>query len=365
LKRDNIHTTLNYCAHAIEDMRQNEVLMRSTMPKSARTHGQLIGLLRRSVKFILPNCCDLFDPEGLRQTHLDLVRLPFPCVAFEVPWEKQDNIEQLGGFQQTPATKRIALCLEARSDCEPLLPGLEPNFHDFPEGGVFIIPIYWAKEYRLWTVATGGIFFPYSNVVLNLTPDDLPPASRIANSAIIDAGIAKERAQQFKAEPFPLLPEFFDIATKTYGGQEQALAQIILDSRDEATVLIQACSVINCANVTTVDVPPSPALNKKRQAKGNQPFFSYKVLQLNQDRHAPSGREWAGGHHESPRMHLRRGHPRRLESKTVWVRASLVGTKYGFAAKDYELRPVKPPAPQDPGGGTPGPDEPGGPKNPQ
>jgi hypothetical protein len=40
-----------------------------------------------------------------------------------------------------------------------------------------------------------------------------------------------------------------------YGSnREKAFAQIMLDSRDETMMLVQACSVINCANVQTADV---------------------------------------------------------------------------------------------------------------
>lgn len=82
------------------------------------------------------------------------------------------------------------------------------------------------------------------------------------------------------------------------------------------------------------------ALNKKRQANGKQPFFSYKVLQLAEEQRA-SVKGGSGGQHSSPRMHLRRGHLRRLESKVVWVRPSMVNaeSKRGVVIKDYEVRP--------------------------
>jgi hypothetical protein len=77
------------------------------MPQSAIVLHRLIGMLQQSVKFILPKCYDLLDPGEMRQAHLDLVRLPFPCVAFEIPWEKDGPVEAIGGIEQTAATKRI------------------------------------------------------------------------------------------------------------------------------------------------------------------------------------------------------------------------------------------------------------------
>lgn len=339
LKNDQIQT-LNYCAHAIEDLRELEALLRGTAPESARVFRRLIEMLQHSVKFILPNCCNLIDPDELRQAHLDLTRLPFPCVAFEAPWEKEDGIEQLGEFQQTLATKRIALCWEAGPEYE-LLPGLNSILNAFPEGGVFILPIYWGPEYRRWTVALGGSFVPYENAVQDVKLDESLPASRIAHAATIEAGLAKPNAKQFRSEPFYLLPEFYEKTLAAYGGnREKAYAQIILDSRDEVQTVVQACSVINCANVTTAEIQAPAALNKKRQERGKQPFFTYKVLQLSDERRE-AGKGGAGGSHGSPRMHLRRGHLRRLESKVIWVRPSMVnaGSNAGVVLKDYAVQP--------------------------
>ena len=339
MKNDQVQA-LNYCAHAIEDLRELEAILRGAAPESARVFRRLIDMLQHSVKFILPNCCDLIDPNELRQAHLDLTRLPFPCVAFEAPWEKEDGIEQLGEFQQTPATKRIALCWEASPEYE-LLPGLNSILEAFPEGGVFVLPIYWGPEHRRWTVALGGSFVPYENTMQDVKLEESLPASRIAHAATIEAGLTKSKAKHFRAEPFYLLPEFYEKTLAAYGGnREKAYAQIILDSRDEVQAVVQACSVINCANVTTAEISAPAALNKKRQVKGKQPFFSYKVLQLSDERRE-AGRGGAGGNHASPRMHLRRGHLRRLESKVVWVRPAMVnaGSNTGVVLKDYAVQP--------------------------
>ncbi|MCT7328020.1 hypothetical protein [Ralstonia mojiangensis] len=339
MKNDQVQT-LNYSAHAIEDLREFERVVRGMAPESARVLRRLIDMLQHSVKFILPNCCNLINPDDLRQAHLDLVRLPFPCVAFEAPWDKEDGIEQLGEFEQTPATKRIALCWEARPEYE-LLPGLNDILHAFPEGGAFVLPIYWGPEFKKWTVALGGMFIPYENTAHERPMDESLPASRIANMATVEAGLARPKAKQFRAEPFYVLPEFYEKTLASYGGdKEKTYAQIILDSRDEALMLVQVCSVINCANVTTAEIGAPVALNKKRTEKGRQPFFSYKVLQLSDD-HRVAGRAGVGGTHASPRMHLRRGHLRRLESKVVWVRPAMVnaGTSDGAVLKDYAISP--------------------------
>jgi hypothetical protein len=330
---------LNYSAHAIEDLSRFAGTLRHLAPQSAHVIDRLIDMLRQSVKFILPNCCELIDPDDMKQAHLDLVRLPFPCVAFEAPWDKgDDGLQQVGEFRQTPATKRIALCWEALPEYE-LLPGLNSILTAFPEGGAFIVPIYWGPEHKTWTVALGGTFLPYDNTMDARTTENTLPASRIAHAAAIEAGLAKANAKQFRAEPFYLLPELYEQVLASYSGnREKAYAQIMLDSRDETMMLVQACSVMNCANVGTATVEPAVALNKKRLATGKQPFFSYKVLQLAGEGKAgePIG---AGGTHASPRMHLRRGHLRRLPTHTVWVRHAMVnaGSPRGVVSKAYAV----------------------------
>lgn len=336
MKQDQVHT-LNYCAHAIEDMRELAMILSRQAPNSARVLNRLILMLQSSVKFILPNCCNLVETDELRQAHLDLLRLPFPCVAFEAPWDMVEaGPAYMGEFKQTLATKRIALCWDSR-EFEPM-PGLNRYFDLFEDGGVFVLPIYWGPEHKTWTVALGGVFIPYKNVLTMRNFETALPATRIAITAKFGAGHAHAKSMQFKAEPFPVLPEFFEQAIATYGSRDKANARIMIDAHDETMVLIQACSVINCANVATTDISASTVLNKKRQASGKQPFFSYKVLQLS-DVCKGAGRAGPGSHHASARMHLRRGHLRHLEHKVVWVRPSIVNadSTRGVVQKDYGL----------------------------
>lgn len=329
---------LNYCAHAIEDLRELEKVFRYQMPATAQVYRYLIGMLQDSVKFIMPNRCNLIDPDDVRQAHLDQTRLPYPCVAFEAPWSQENFQEMLGEYRQTPATKRIALCWDASSGYEPA-PGLNGILTAFPEGGTFVLPIYWGPEYRQWTVGLGGTFVPYENTVQNLELDGAMPASRIAHAAKLDAGLASAKAKEFRAEPFYILPELYEQTLRMHGGRtDKVFGQILLDSHDETQMLIQACSVLNCANITTSEVSTSKILNQKRKKKGKQPFFTYKVLQVSDER-KQSGKPGTGGSHASPRMHLRRGHLRRLESKTIWVRPTMVkaGSTAGVVAKDYAV----------------------------
>ncbi|RRW43159.1 hypothetical protein [Pseudomonas luteola] len=154
-----------------------------------------------------------------------------------------------------------------------------------------------------------------------------------------EAGRVGKKAKQYNGEPFNLLPEMYDsVLASLEGNPNKVAARIILDANDEVQTVIQACSVINCANVTTVDVNASTALNKKRQDKGKAPFFSYKVLQLTEERRAYPERGGKGTH-ASPRMHLRRGHLRQLKERTVWVRPAMINANSdaGAVHKDYAV----------------------------
>lgn len=70
-------TPLNYTKEAIKDLSVMEKGLRSNAPLTSYIMRQVIDMLDSSVKFILPNCCDIIEPEEYRQTHFDLARLPY------------------------------------------------------------------------------------------------------------------------------------------------------------------------------------------------------------------------------------------------------------------------------------------------
>lgn len=102
-----------------------------------------------------------------------------------------------------------------------------------------------------------------------------------------------------------------------------------------------AFAVLSCSNVATVDHAAPAALNKKRQRKGNAPILGHKTLVVMVGDRTP-GKAGAAGSHASPRVHLRRGHIRRLgDGRKVWVQSCVVGSKHGMLTKDYEVRPTR------------------------
>lgn len=97
-------------------------------------------------------------------------------------------------------------------------------------------------------------------------------------------------------------------------------------------------SAMNCTNVKRTEHKPDDALQKARAKRGKLPLFSYWTLELTGTTNERG--EHQGGTHSSPRVHLRRGHPRQyVPGKYTWVQACAVGNKsLGMVHKDYRLK---------------------------
>lgn len=100
-------------------------------------------------------------------------------------------------------------------------------------------------------------------------------------------------------------------------------------------------SALNCINVEKEEFLPSDKLQKARTRRGKTPLFSYWVLNLVRPKSAKSP-ELLGGTHASPRVHLRRGHPRQCASgKYIWVQPHIVGRGPGMVHKDYAVTVIQ------------------------
>lgn len=327
---------LNYSAHAIEDMKDMVQRLPPHFVQSVAAIRVVTDMLRRSVKFILPNCAELLDPLHVSQAHIDLLKLPFPLVAFEVPWQKTDA-KEAGFLDHYTSSRRIVLCWEPEAT-PPELAHLNMIVDRFPQGGVFVLPISWVDKIGIWSTGIGGAFVPYENTLNEVDQININPLSARAMEALNGAGLLPKKPRQFAAEPYILQSEHFE-AVIANSDRDTGFSNIMNDTRDEGMALIQACAVLNCENIATKEIEASAKLNKARIAKGKQPFFSYKVLALTADRAVAGGVGDGTGTHASPRLHLRRGHLRRLPDKTIWVRAAMIGAASGtgVVSKEYRL----------------------------
>lgn len=347
---------LNYSQEAIKKINETEQSISRQCPLSAYVLRKISVLLDESTKFILPNCADFIDVESFSQTHLDLARLPYPVVTFEIPWVKDKPLQKYKDFPNTLSTKRIALCVDYTHEHKHLcpVPNLTPLLDSFPEGGVLVFSIYYNDQDKSWIMCQGGSFVPYDNQLEKLNKGTIEslPASRLATEQLRAAGqLPEKNLSQFMTEPFIALPEFAHEMERAMGSRDKLFADIILNTRDEVFAYIGACSLLNCANViiepATVStqqqskkLPPSA---RKKIKPAPKPKFEYKVLQISDEKtvHAKSSTETPSTlTGVTRRTHLRRGHIRRLKERMIWVRPAVInpGSPKGVIAKDYQLK---------------------------
>jgi hypothetical protein len=270
-------------------------------------------------------------------------------VSFEIPWEKDVPLEQYSDMSVLRSTKRIALCWEAVTTLEPV-PGINRVLESFPDGGVFVCSVYWADKENRWQMNYGGMFYPYDNQ-LNKTTDinQRPSATRLAVESLQKAGLVKKtQLKQFNAEPFIALPEFAEHAEGMIGSRDKLMADIMINTRDELQSFINACSVLNCANVIVDTITPAdsktPQFIRGKRVKAPEPTikprFTYKILQISDEQRAHSTGKGISAVSHTKRMHLRRGHIRRWGERLIWIRPSVVnpGSVEGIVTKDYQLK---------------------------
>ena len=93
--------------------------------------------------------------------------------------------------------------------------------------------------------------------------------------------------------------------------------------------------LVNCRNVAIGSEPVPEKLRRARMKRGQCAGFTRHVLDLRTDSLNASAA--SGGTHASPRLHLRRGHIRRLRKGNIWIQQMLVGRPHGFVDKSYRV----------------------------
>ena len=284
----------NYCAQAMDDLRW--LAGQHVNPVLHGTVRNIISKLDKAVKFRVPDYGKIFEVKNVClyeqiKSYCPDLRLPFPVVALE--WAVPDCTsltDHLGGNHSNFHMARYdaIVCIAS----ETTLNGvhsvlLEPMFRSIVDGSTRWMPMNFGAAFSVGQ--SEFRFFSQTSADLN-TPD--------------------------------------------------YLAYAVNDLTGEMTTFVHFLSALNCSNSAVSDAePPSKKLNDKRQKSGKTPFYSYKVLTISA--HASSQAQAAcngSGSHASPRVHLRRGHIRRLEHKNVWVNACVVGDKSrGIVEKEYKV----------------------------
>lgn len=278
--------TTNYCAHAIDDLRR--ISGNQTPGINLSTIQALIPKIRSSVKFRIPDNGRIFDIKR-GETITDIAkycpvfRLPYPVIALE--WAVPDCAAGADyGYEGMRYDAEMVVAYEET---------VGSNMH------VKLMLMYrtMVDDQNTWVPSGYGISICSDTLETRIYPQTDFALSRGPNHP-----------------------------------------GVIGDTTAPLTTFMQFMAALSCSNSSYVDAePPSKPLNEKRRRNGKTPFFTYKVLTISgaEDR-STGGR--GGSAHGSPRVHLRRGHIRRLPDKTIWVNSCVVGNKSkGMVTKDYAL----------------------------
>jgi hypothetical protein len=305
----------NYSAQAVRDLKEwSSEADRRRQPKTAlslRTVAELLGT--RSVKFALPEGGCLFS---IRKPFLaddaDLLKLPFPVIALEYFVSRADGWTD----PLAPAYAPERICLAWTHEGEG------------SASGVMVVPLWRASPKYGWVMGSAAIFIPYKQS--GLTTDRMYFGAPDSFKGI---------RSDLKFNLIPLLVEEFDQRTRKLGLRRVA-KECYLDAMDEMNALLEFLLALSCTNVSIRDASQQipERLNKKRLAKGKLPIFTYKTLDIVIPRHIESHPEEANSSRQRPRVHLRRGHIRKLQTGSrIWVNACVVGSNRGIVHKDYRL----------------------------
>jgi hypothetical protein len=309
---------LNYCTHAIEFFKHNELIM-----YGKTKIGNAIGaearecavLLHMAEKFILPDWGRIFTKEEMRtcdDLHLP-TRLPYPVVAIEFPCDYKNPQCEPMMPQELPSSKRIALCVETEVLKETDMIGHIHKKHVGDAPGFYVFPISYSDHGSLWTPPPVGMFFPRGG---NVEMNDMKQSGLIA---VMPLG-------------FVAYDEYPENQRKTRMGR---------DLSDEIFAMLHLMVALAVDHGKYETLPAPAKLNKKRAKKNRVPLYEYKVLDIVADvlGPKPASKPHQGGTHASPRMHKRRGHIRRLRSgRTTWIRNMIVGKPTaGTVEKEYSV----------------------------
>jgi hypothetical protein len=117
----------------------------------------------------------------------------------------------------------------------------------------------------------------------------------------------------------------------------QEMNDLELSGYTDILVTAKAIEAFSCSNVVSIKHSAPKLINEKRKKKGKVPFFSYHTLHITGEYTKSENDANQKGTHASPRLHLRRGHIRRLsDGRRVWVSSCVVGDKSnGISLHDY------------------------------
>jgi len=272
---------------------------------------RIISGMMEAVKFRLPLNAELVtNPVEVHENLAKAYRLPFPKIVAEYETELKSQREN---EPDITSGYKVVTYAEDLGNLKQAMKGFGFNNYQWDTEG-----------YLLYSIVESGAGFWVPSYFAAIVPYDQEgiPALKIGRSKIGMHCFAISQSLAAKVQA----------AGQGFSHAEMA-NEMWLDSC--AILNIALCSM--CENVEHEVVQQPKSLNKSRIKKGKTPFYEYRVLKVKGHEAYSGGGE--GKKRSGVRLHMRRGHIRRLNSGGLtWVRHTIVGDKTrGVIMKDYDL----------------------------
>ncbi len=281
-------TAKNYTAQVTKEL---AVLASTPFPDIGNDGGKqklksVLNGMNKSIVFSLPDNGIVFD-DNYKGIEGDRINLPYPSICIE--------------FDYVQGPYRIA-CVIYAVEAED-----EITVYSFTKNGSVFIPNPYSQTIlKQWDTHKEEDSFMSAKPTLCFGLGLYNDEERVAK----DPGLKAELDQQMKESQMWILP------------------------------VLELVEALSCENVYTEPIQKvDPSVNRKRINKGKVPLFETRVLCIK----AVGIRSVKGngdGTHKSPRMHLRRGHIRRLPTgKKTFVQSCVVrGASNGIINKSYTVQ---------------------------
>jgi len=292
---------LNFLRKAGQSL--DSLLPRMNLPDTYKqTARRVIDLANASEKFVIPINGRIFD-DGLRGLPAEF-KLPFESVVIEYQCKANGGLveEYFGSTKTNEARNRIVV---AYQDGDQIIV-FSLIFSFIGEG---VVDWYMQPYYSTLSIA--------SDVHKELVKDDELLSSLKVTQ--IESVVVQQS-------------DIGGVARSSHGEDWETHAR--LNMTDEVNCVLELIEALSCSNVSSEELTPRK-LNKSASKRGALPFDTYRILTI---KPSVRGVGASSGEHRSPREHLRRGHIRRLEEKTVWVNSAVVNAgTVGRVTKEYRV----------------------------
>lgn len=340
----------HFCTHALDDLidYNNSMTRRGAYEDYSK---EAVRWLRQSVKFAFDESDAHQVPDELAKEWLcDDPKLPFEFIAIEMTGEHPE--------QHNKVFDSVYICANLNVISKEIYAPIQDDLDLIDDSEGFLVwPI---QKPHKDTITYGGNrrWFPAPVMAIILPREEMARWESMAHLSQKHVVMGKPK------EPFLMIQHLID-----YDMTQEALIMSVTESgtrglpktlqpdwvNDTIITLMEdfgrtlvgdcktvasMCTLLECSNVVYRTWPAPRKLNMKRKKRKREPFFEYKTLVIDPHKARVVG-PVLGPHRlrRSPKLHLRRGHIRRLRSGgKTWVSSAMIGSKRrGLVLKDYEI----------------------------